>query len=150
MTKVRQDAWSSKEDEVLAQVVLKHIREGSTQLRAFEEVGSIYSRSAAACGFRWNSFVRKQYKKEIEQAKKQRKKKHQDLYQTRHSIETPEFSFEEIINYLNKLYNEHIDLQNKYESLYASYLKQQEKYKKINREYEEILTFLEKASKIHN
>ena len=49
------------------------LREGSTQLRAFEEVGRQLSRTSAACGFRWNSFVRKQYKSGIELAKKQRK-----------------------------------------------------------------------------
>ena len=39
MTSVRQDAWTKDEDLLLAEVVLRHIREGSTQLKAFEEVG---------------------------------------------------------------------------------------------------------------
>lgn len=43
-----------------------------TQL-AFEEVGRALTRTAAACGFRWNSYVRKQYQSGIELAKKQRK-----------------------------------------------------------------------------
>ena len=73
MTPTRQDAWSQDEDLLLAEVVLRHIREGGTQLAAFEEVGRRLSRTAAACGFRWNSFVRKQYKSGIEVAKKQRK-----------------------------------------------------------------------------
>ena len=73
MTIARQDAWNQDEDLLLAEVVLRHIREGSTQLRAFEEVGRQLSRTSAACGFRWNSFVRKQYKSGIELAKKQRK-----------------------------------------------------------------------------
>ncbi|MBM7692376.1 Mg2+ and Co2+ transporter CorA [Peribacillus deserti] len=79
MSIARQDAWSQDEDLLLAEVVLRHIREGSTQLKAFEEVGKKLSRTSAACGFRWNSFVRKQYKSGIELAKKQRKqskKKH--------------------------------------------------------------------------
>ena len=71
----RQDAWSLDEDLLLAEVVLRHIREGSTQLKAFEEVGEQLSRTAAACGFRWNSYVRKQYKSGIELAKKHRKEK---------------------------------------------------------------------------
>ncbi len=42
MTTSRQDAWSSDEDLllaelVLAELVLSHIREASTQLKAFEE-----------------------------------------------------------------------------------------------------------------
>ncbi|WP_374721967.1 RsfA family transcriptional regulator [Peribacillus tepidiphilus] len=73
MSITRQDAWSQDEDLLLAEVVLRHIREGSTQLVAFEEVGKKLSRTAAACGFRWNSFVRKQYKTGIELAKKHRK-----------------------------------------------------------------------------
>ncbi|MGE6378243.1 RsfA family transcriptional regulator [Peribacillus muralis] len=73
MTIARQDAWTNDEDLLLAEVVLRHIREGSTQLKAFEEVGKQLSRTSAACGFRWNSFVRKQYKSGIELAKKQRK-----------------------------------------------------------------------------
>jgi prespore-specific regulator len=73
MSITRQDAWNQDEDLLLAEVVLRHIREGSTQLRAFEEVGRQLSRTSAACGFRWNSFVRKQYISGIEHAKKQRK-----------------------------------------------------------------------------
>ena len=73
MSPTRQDAWSQDEDLLLAEVVLRHIREGGTQLQAFEEVGKQLSRTSAACGFRWNSFVRKQYKTGIELAKKQRK-----------------------------------------------------------------------------
>ena len=69
----RQDAWTHDEDLILAELVLRHIREGSTQLTAFEEVGKRLSRTSAACGFRWNSYVRKQYISGIELAKKQRK-----------------------------------------------------------------------------
>ena len=73
MSPTRQDAWSQDEDLLLAEVVLRHIREGGTQLQAFEEVGKKLSRTSAACGFRWNSYVRKQYKSGIELAKRQRK-----------------------------------------------------------------------------
>jgi RsfA family transcription factor len=73
MSTTRQDAWNQDEDLLLAEVVLRHIRDGGTQLQAFEEVGKQLSRTAAACGFRWNSFVRKQYKSGIDLAKKQRK-----------------------------------------------------------------------------
>lgn len=79
----RQDAWSNDEDLLLAEIVLRYIREGGTQLQAFEEVGKQLSRTAAACGFRWNSYVRKQYKSGIELAKKQRK----ELRKQAHSIE---------------------------------------------------------------
>ncbi|GGL40836.1 RsfA family transcriptional regulator [Sporolactobacillus putidus] len=75
MTKVRQDAWSHEDDLLLAETVLRHIREGSTQLDAFEEVGDRLNRTGAACGFRWNAIVRKKYEQAIEIAKKQRKQK---------------------------------------------------------------------------
>lgn len=73
MSIVRQDAWTNDEDLVLAEVALRHIREDSTQLAAFEEVGERLSRTAAACGFRWNSSIRKKYEAAIVIAKKQRK-----------------------------------------------------------------------------
>ncbi|WP_353948048.1 RsfA family transcriptional regulator [Sporolactobacillus sp. Y61] len=75
MTKVRQDAWSHEDDLLLAETVLRHIREGSTQLDAFEEVGDKLNRTGAACGFRWNAIVRRKYEQAIEIAKKQRKQK---------------------------------------------------------------------------
>ncbi|WP_102026927.1 RsfA family transcriptional regulator [Salirhabdus sp. Marseille-P4669] len=75
MAKVRQDAWSHEDDLLLAETVLRHIREGSTQLTAFEEVGDKLNRTAAACGFRWNAEVRRRYEKAIEIAKRQRKEK---------------------------------------------------------------------------
>ncbi|HEX6922381.1 MAG TPA: RsfA family transcriptional regulator [Bacillales bacterium] len=75
MAKIRQDAWSKENDLLLADTVLRHIREGSTQLRAFEEVGDKLNRTSAACGFRWNAIVRDQYNQAIEIAKKQRKER---------------------------------------------------------------------------
>lgn len=117
----RQDAWSNDEDLLLAEVVLRQIREGGTQLQAFEEVGKKLSRTAAACGFRWNSYVRKQYKSGIELAKKQRKelrKKAQGAGEAK--IEEPaatlppqeskeevrRISFEELVSYLKVLYEQ--------------------------------------------
>lgn len=75
MTAVRQDAWSAEDDLILAEVTLRHIREGSTQLTAFEEVGEKIARTPAACGFRWNSCVRKKYEAAIQIAKAQRQKR---------------------------------------------------------------------------
>ena len=75
MTTTRQDAWSEDEDLLLAEVVLRHIREGGTQLAAFEEIGIKLNRTAAACGFRWNSLIRKKYEAAIQIAKAQRQKR---------------------------------------------------------------------------
>ena len=73
MLKTRQDSWTKEEDVLLAEIVLKRIREGGTQLQAFEEVGKKLTRTPAACGFRWNASIRKLYRTEIDLAKQQRK-----------------------------------------------------------------------------
>ncbi|CAM3834880.1 RsfA family transcriptional regulator [Mesobacillus zeae] len=77
--KVRQDAWTEENDLLLAETVLRHVREGSTQLNAFEEVGDRLDRTSAACGFRWNAVVRHQYEKALQLAKKQRKQRQRIL-----------------------------------------------------------------------
>lgn len=73
--KVRQDAWTEENDLLLAETVLRHVREGSTQLNAFDEVGDKLNRTAAACGFRWNAVVRHNYEKALQLARKQRKQR---------------------------------------------------------------------------
>jgi prespore-specific regulator len=77
--KVRQDAWTEEDDLLLAETVLRHVREGSTQLNAFEEVGDKLNRTSAACGFRWNAVVRHNYEKALQLAKKQRKQRQRML-----------------------------------------------------------------------
>ncbi|MFD3449336.1 RsfA family transcriptional regulator [Microbacteriaceae bacterium 4G12] len=71
--KIRQDAWTSEDDLLLAETVLRHIRDGSTQLQAFDEVGDILNRTSAACGFRWNAEVRPHYEEAVQIAKRKRK-----------------------------------------------------------------------------
>lgn len=124
MPSMRQDAWTQDEDLLLAEVVLRHIREGGTQLQAFKEVGKQLSRTSAACGFRWNSYVRKQYKSGIELSKKLRKelkqstvsKKHDkpnhhpvntDLTNIQEKLEhpnMPSLTLEQVFEFLNDLY----------------------------------------------
>lgn len=122
MSIARQDAWTENEDLLLAELVLRHIREGSTQLKAFEEVGRQLSRTSAACGFRWNSCVRKQYQSGIELAKKQRKENkkpipdpiddniasaqpapEQEQAQNQAPAASSSVTIEEVIQYLTKL-----------------------------------------------
>ncbi|WP_400247039.1 RsfA family transcriptional regulator [Niallia sp. JL1B1071] len=149
MTTTRQDAWSKDEDILLAEIVLRHIREGGTQLQAFEEVGKLLSRTSAACGFRWNSYVRKQYKSGIELAKKQRKQLKKtsgtEEYSTDEVIVSPSASptpvqnqFDEMLLYLKDLY----DKANKWEqeNIDSSTVKEKTK------ELEEKLTILKKEN----
>ncbi|GGA69164.1 RsfA family transcriptional regulator [Ornithinibacillus halotolerans] len=105
MTKVRQDAWSHEDDLLLAETVLRHIREGSTQLNAFEEVGDKLNRTSAACGFRWNAEIRKKYINAIDLAKRQRKEKKRALEKakktTRPSVVTFQPNYETTISNSN-------------------------------------------------
>lgn len=73
MNTMRQDAWTKDEDILLAETVLRYIREGKTQLEAFKRVAKKLSRTSAACGFRWNASIRKQYDNAIRLAKQERK-----------------------------------------------------------------------------
>ncbi|MGD6876153.1 hypothetical protein [Bacillus infantis] len=68
--RARADAWSKEEDTILADTILSYIREGRTQLQAFEDVSRRIGRTASACGFRWNSEIRKQHLDEITLAKR--------------------------------------------------------------------------------
>lgn len=97
MVKVRQDAWSHEDDLLLAETVLRHIREGSTQLRAFDEVGDHLNRTSAACGFRWNAEIRKKYDQAIDLAKRQRKEKKRALAKQQKvaTTSTPTYAREE-------------------------------------------------------
>lgn len=79
----RKDEWSYEEDLLLAQTVLTHIENRSTQLTAFEEVGERLKRTAAACGFRWNSTVRKRYEAEIKASKERRNKVSKERMKTK-------------------------------------------------------------------
>lgn len=118
MSSNRQDAWSQQEDEQLAQIILQSIEKGQTQLDAFTAVGKKLNRTAAACGFRWNSYVRKLYENEILQAKKKKKENklknrklssvHKEEELTNHSplnkIEVELPSLEVLCSYIEKLY----------------------------------------------
>nr|WP_149454469.1 hypothetical protein [Pasteuria penetrans] len=75
MSVKRQDAWTEEDDMELARVTLRHIEEGGTQLSAFEEVARKLGRTPAACGFRWNSSVRKSFETAIQIAKAKRQKR---------------------------------------------------------------------------
>ncbi|MEF3304262.1 RsfA family transcriptional regulator [Paenibacillus sp. GYB003] len=79
----RKDTWKPEEDELLAAVILEHIQSGQSQLTAFEEAGEKLDRTPGACGFRWNSVVRKQYEERIQEAKKV--KQHLSMSKTKKS-----------------------------------------------------------------
>ena len=183
MSNVRQDAWTEEEDLILSETVLRHIREGSTQLAAFEEVGKKLSRTAAACGFRWNSLVRKKYEAAIALAKKQRKevlarkksgrkKKREDaksglIAAATDANDAPaewRIDIKAVIRYLEKLKSEEAELfrlREENERLSQEVKLEKEKrlaaekalekvqsdYETIKREYQALLSIMERARK---
>jgi prespore-specific regulator len=110
----RQDAWTEEDDLILAEVTLRQIREGGTQLSAFEEAAERLGRTPAACGFRWNSTVRKKYESAIQIAKAQRQKR--NLERSRltplnisggeMAVDDPVHSIDHIIRFLRQHKNE--------------------------------------------
>ncbi len=121
----RQDAWTPDDDLILAEVTLRHIREGSTQLAAFVEVAEKLGRTPAACGFRWNSSVRKKYEAAIQIAKSQRQKRNQDkehkvrsrMSGTTLSERDSELTMDSIIRFLRHHKNELAELRGRYKEL---------------------------------
>jgi prespore-specific regulator len=119
----RSDAWTPEDDARLAELVLHHIRTGSTQLRAFEEAGNELGRTAAACGYRWNGVVRKHYKEQIEQAKRDRKALHKAAAagERGHSVHTVTMtssdSMKEVIKFLQAFDEQYQKLRQQVDSL---------------------------------
>ncbi|MDQ0885012.1 prespore-specific regulator [Paenibacillus sp. V4I9] len=59
------EVWSTEQDQFLLKTVLQHLRNGSSQKKAFEEVAGKIGRTNGACTFRFNSVLRKQHYDEI-------------------------------------------------------------------------------------
>ena len=68
----RTDAWTEREDLFLATSVLEHVKQGSTQLAAFDYAAEKLNRTPSACGFRWNSAVRHRYQDKLEEIRAER------------------------------------------------------------------------------
>ncbi|CDQ19854.1 transcription factor, RsfA family [Halobacillus karajensis] len=128
----RQDAWKEEEDLLLATTVLKHIREGKTQLEAFQEVAEQLHRTPAACGFRWNATVRKKYQKEIQEAKNSRKSTRTFYAPPASSDEAP-MSLDAAISFLKEMKSKQFEEQGK-ENLESKLKKLNEDNEKLRKE----------------
>ncbi|MBP2256100.1 RsfA family transcriptional regulator [Virgibacillus alimentarius] len=115
MNVTRQDAWSNDEDLLLAETVLRYISEGKTQLEAFKEVAKQLSRTSAACGFRWNATIRKQYQDAITLAKKERRDGSNQLQNEGFNTNQDRSSIDTAILLLEKMKNDYIDTTNKHQ-----------------------------------
>lgn len=110
MKETRQDAWTREEDDLLAETVLQYIKNGKTQLEAFKVVAGKLSRTPAACGFRWNATIRKQYEAAIQAAKEERKKASSEALQELHTDRVGDKRMiESVIQLLEKI--KHKDLE---------------------------------------
>ncbi len=143
----RQDAWTPEDDMILAEVTLRHIRDGGTQLSAFEEVAEKLGRTPAACGFRWNSSVRKKYEAAIQIAKAQRQKRNQEKKRNNSyrsytndlgSMNDPAYSLDNIIRFLRQHKNEVNELRRQQKQLEKELEEREMQLKKLERENNEM------------
>jgi prespore-specific regulator len=109
IAKQRQDAWMQEDDKVLVDSVLRHIREGSTQLAAFDEAAERLERTSAACGFRWNAALRKRYEHEIKEAKSARQTLKGDNLGLRARVSSTKQADTEILVTVSQLTNQTIE-----------------------------------------
>lgn len=176
MKALRQDAWTEEDDRVLADIILRHIRDGSTQLAAFEECAEKLGRTAAACGYRWNACVRKIYKAGIEIAKAQRKqikaqqtRVYNRISQPEKDPEQTEITWAEVIRFLKGYKQEHStllnqirqlerdieirdkkleDLRRSNETLEDQYHRVNEEYETMKEDYKTLVKIMERARKL--
>lgn len=142
----RQDAWTPDDDLMLAEVTLRHIREGSTQLAAFVEVAEKLGRTPAACGFRWNSTVRKKYEAAIQIAKSQRQKRNQTTgtrTRSRYPVSLdserdPELTMDSIIRFLRHHKNELMELRGRHKELEKQISEKEQQIAILTEENEEM------------
>ncbi|WP_158738746.1 hypothetical protein [Alteribacillus sp. YIM 98480] len=138
----RKDAWSQKEDKILADSVLNHIKAGLPQLKAFEETAERLKRSKNACGYRWNGVLRKKYKEKIEVAKQkcetlgETEQKYNMDKEIDYSIN---LKIDEAISILENLKKEGIaQLQARYQTQTKELEELQGAYKRLKSDYDQI------------
>lgn len=151
MKTLRQDSWTKENDELLAATVMRYISEGKTQLKAFEEVAEQISRTPAACGYRWNATIRKDYAEEIKQLKKQRNDETEIL--NPQAIVKEHITLPIVIEYLTNLEEgENVSavkqLKEELQRERKEKEKIQEQYNDICEEYESLQTMFEQVRKV--
>ncbi|HDR6272071.1 TPA: RsfA family transcriptional regulator [Bacillus cereus] len=148
MINSRHDSWTSDNDLLLARIVLQNIRSGGTQLAAFKKVAKQLARTPAACGFRWNSYVRKQYEKEIQQAKQNRKIGNNiSLSQIKKETNSLSLTLEDIVMLLQnyKEANELTNFKNQIKYLEAENQSLSQRVTMYEEEYRILLNYIDKA-----
>lgn len=105
MTQVkRKDQWTAEDDHKLATTVLEIVKNGGTQIHAFEVAAEKLSRTKQACGFRWNKTLRHTYGQDLNHAKQ----KYQHPMHTH--LKQAMSSYEELLEAHDRLQKEHAQL----------------------------------------
>lgn len=144
----RHDSWTNDNDLLLARIVLQNIRSGRTQLAAFKEAAKRLSRTPAACGFRWNVHVRKQYEEEIQRAKQNRQAGNSiSPSQPKKDMNSFSINLDDIIIFLRnyKEANELKHLQNQIEYLKAENHSLSQRITMYEKEYHILLNHIDKT-----
>ena len=100
----RKDQWTAEDDHMLASTVLEIVKNGGTQIYAFEVAAEKLSRTKQACGFRWNKTLRHTYGQDLNQAKQ----KYQHPMHTH--LKQAMSSYDELLEAHDKLQREHAEL----------------------------------------
>jgi len=100
----RKDQWTAEDDHELASTVLEIVKNGGTQIHAFEVAAEKLSRTKQACGFRWNKTLRHTYGQDLNQAKQ----KYQHPMHTH--LKQAMSSYDELLEAHDKLQREHAEL----------------------------------------
>lgn len=155
-TKAKTRNWTEEQDSLLKEVVLEAMRNGTTQLEAFQIVAEQTNRTPGSVGFRWNNTVRKTASKEIEIIKRGQKRntnqKHNNKDKNKslndntssHTTKSNQplieelaaatLTYQDVINFLlSKQENE-----NEYKELIDKHKLLQDKYETLEKNFNEI------------
>lgn len=113
----RMNCWTPEQDHQLASIVLNQIESGGTQLQAFQVAAQQLKRTPGACGFRWNGVLRQTYTKEIQVAKKNRKRRSRQAIVRSGVIASSSTAIQEVIRFLVNIDSSYLQLQHRVEEL---------------------------------
>lgn len=129
--------WSKEEDAILVETILHHLRTGSTQKSAIEEVSKKIGRTIHACNFRWKT-IREDYEEEVRQAKNKSETKEVVKEEKEKSVE---LNFKDVLVYLESMYQKSLEAEKnkkieEYEAKIRQLEAELERLKEENRDLE--------------
>lgn len=162
----RKVVWSTQDDLLLKDTVIKHVKEGSTLLSAFEEAGQKLNRTAVACRWRWNAIVKHQHEEEFKQACLERAKSKNKTVKSEASEERSTFeenqqvrkavvkkvSLDSIINDIKLLIdqNKNTDLEKENEELKSQVEILKEENKQLKEQNQQLIEKVNELNEVFN